>query len=930
MVADIPAQSHAGHLARGLGQWIGWVACHPRLVLFVSLMLTIGSLGLAFTQLEYHTQRSDLMSAHKAHQQRWQAYIDAFGNDDDMVVVVEGRSPQRMREALEQIARGIHQHPTQFDRLFYKVDLRSLSNRAGLYLSQDELTTIVEKLQSMDILLGPLAPLAWQSLTLEMMVHQACLAVEQRNKGQPFRAADRQLIDQLSPVLAAARATLDNSKKYKNPWMSLLDSSRSQGSFSHIEEPRYFFSEDQRLAFLLVRPVSDRASFTPAREAVQTLRSTIAEVAHDYPMLRLGLTGLPVLENDEMVASEQDSQSAAVLALAGVCLLYLVVYRRWRSPALTVGTMVIGTIWALGWLTLTVGHLNILSATFAVMLIGIGDYGVLWIARYEVEQPRSADTLAALTATARQIGPSIATAALTTSLAFFATMLADFKGVAELGWIAGCGVLLCALSCFTVLPAMLMLSRRREVYHRGEVVPMSTSPARQRPAAWFPRLTRRPGWILGLTGVLLVVSTALASRSQYDPNLLHLQQPDLESVAWEKTLIEKTQGANWSAVSLTPSAKHAMTLKDQYLALPEVSQVVEVASLIPREQAKKMPVLASIHQRLEGLPMLEAIPSHGTPNPDRLLGLIMRLQDACRSLPQHLKPVRLLETQLEPFRRRLMLLPRTLVINRLKEFESRLTTDLAADLHQLQKVTTPEPVGIADLPDSLRERYIGKHGEYLVRAFARESLWEYSSLERFVTAVHQVDPNATGKPFSTLAGLRSMREGFMWAGVYALIAIVVVLAIDFRQLGDVLLALLPLAIGILLCLGGMVLLQIPFNPANLIALPLIVGVGVDHGVHVLHDFRTQCELGTSHYRLSWATGRGILVAALTTIIGFGTLIFAHHQGMSSLGQTLSLGVACSLFAALVVLPAVLHLLHRVYRAQLVQPANDRQSLAKAA
>src|SRR5690606_35681308 len=142
---------------------------------------------------------------------------------------------------------------------------------------------------------------------------------------------------------------------------------------------------------------------------------------------------------------------------AAVTLLYFFAYRRARYPLLTVGTLLLGTVWALGWLTLTVGHLNILSAAFAVMLIGMGDYGVLWVARYEAERAACATTGEALQRTALHAGPGILTAALTTSLAFFATMLADFKAVAELGWIAGCGVLLCALACFTAMPALLAL-----------------------------------------------------------------------------------------------------------------------------------------------------------------------------------------------------------------------------------------------------------------------------------------------------------------------------------------------------------------------------------------------------------------------------------------------------------------------------------------
>src|SRR5205823_1816240 len=172
-------------------------------------------------------------------------------------------------------------------------------------------------------------------------------------------------------------------------------------------------------------------------------------------------------------ASQNDTNLASWLALGGVMLLYLIVFRGLRYPLLTMGTLLVGTACAMGWLTVTVGHLNLLSATFAVMLIGMGDYGVLWVTRYQQERSAGRGVQEALLATARSIGPSTVTVSLTTGLAFFTTMLADFLAVAELGWIAGCGVLFCALACFTVLPAMVMLlDGRRELAGDRSVLPL--------------------------------------------------------------------------------------------------------------------------------------------------------------------------------------------------------------------------------------------------------------------------------------------------------------------------------------------------------------------------------------------------------------------------------------------------------------------------
>jgi hypothetical protein len=251
-------------------------------------------------------------------------------------------------------------------------------------------------------------------------------------------------------------------------------------------------------------------------------------------------------------------------------------------------------------------------------------------------------------------------------------------------------------------------------------------------------------------------------------------------------------------------------------------------------------------------------------------------------------------------------LPRSVATQRLQHFEDRMTADLLEDLHRLRAVANPAPITLADLPPELRERYIGTTGKWLVRAFARDCLWEHAPLRRFVEVVRAVDPRATGKPFGTLEGLETMKAGFEWAALYALIAIVVVLLVDFRSVGFTLLALVPLGVGVAATLGVLALLGMSLNPANMLALPLIVGVGVDNGVHVLHDFRAR-QRGRA-YSLGGATARGILVAALTTVLGFGALMISGHRGLVSLGFVLALGVSCCLAAALLLLPAALRLL----------------------
>lgn len=912
---------HEHSVVRRLLHGLVSVVCrYPLCVLLVSLALAGTSIWAAATRLQYKTQRNDLVSPHKEQQQRWREYLAEFGDDDDIVVVVKGTDRPRMEKALEALAARVQARPDLFDRLFYKVDLRSLRNRALLFLSTEEIQSIQHHLNDMGQLLK-YGGISWRLLTLSSLLQEAVQRTATMKQAAPLTASDEEFLTQLWYITRNAKDVIVDPDKYKTPWGSLL--SRPPEQKDLLAEPQYFFSEapsgsesGETLAFLLVRPVKEQGSFTYALKSVTAIRDIVAQTRPDYLGVEFGVTGLPVLETDEMTAADRDTRMAAWLAIAGVSLLFLLVYRGIWYPLLTVATLLIGTAWAMGWLTLTVGHLNILSATFAVMLIGMGDYGVLWVMRYEQARRRGADVRTALLHTVTHVATGNLTAASTLALAFFAAMFADFQAVAELGWIAGCGVLLCAFACFTLLPALLMLFDRRPMLSRdpeGSVVSLPFG-SRLNDDAWLPGLARRAGCV-ALAGVALTIGLGYAAWCgvSYDHNLLHLQARDLDSVKWELTLIEHTAGANWHAVSYTTTPQEALALKARYEGLPEVARVVEVATLVPQDQQKKIALLADIQRRLSNLPPRGGVITHLRPRChdlltclDNLAGRLSPLAgSACRTNGTPTTLLTDLRESVWNLHMQILLLPTSTVEKHLQEFEQRLAGDLAEDLHRLREVATPEPIELADLPVALRDRYVGRSGKWLLRVFARQSLWEFPQLEQFTREIHAVDPTATGKPFSTVEGLLAMKNGLQRAGIYAFLVIVAVLWLDFRSWKRTAVAVAPLVLAVVFSLGILGLCGVPLNPANMIAFPLILGVGVDNGVHILHDYLLRRrERGAT---ISYAIGRGVLVKAMTSMIGFGTLMIASERGLVGLGLILTLGVGCSMLTALIILPAVLHL-----------------------
>jgi predicted RND superfamily exporter protein len=218
---------------------------------------------------------------------------------------------------------------------------------------------------------------------------------------------------------------------------------------------------------------------------------------------------------------------------------------------------------------------------------------------------------------------------------------------------------------------------------------------------------------------------------------------------------------------------------------------------------------------------------------------------------------------------------------------------------------------MAELPAEIRDRFVSDSGRFLVRVYSRGDIWDMESLQRFVADVESVDGRITGHPIQTYYASRQMQQSYLHSAIYALFAVMIVLVIDFRSIGNSLLAMLPLALGIWLLVGIMGLLDIPFNAANMIVLPLILGIGIDSGVHIVHDYRSQ----GSKFRLTNSVAGSIVICSATTMTGFCSMIFASHLGLRSLGQVLVLGLFCSLVSSLLFLPAWI----------LARPVRDRVS-----
>lgn len=885
--------------------WVTRLAVrHPVTVLAVGMAVALVAAALTISDLGFHTSRLDLLNPESSYNRLWIEYIDEFGDDDDAVVVVDGASRESVVAVLQRVSQALVNDPRLFHAVLHKVDLSKVRAKGLHYLPATELVAL-------DRFLGDVEPIArgqWLRLNLRHMAQglageldpaagRATSASSRATSAHgadtalgPIAAADREAHEAHRSVAAVEQLAeglfdaLTQAAGYRSPWTQMPS---SISTLSELDS-EYLLANDGRLGFVLLQLAPGRDGLARGSEAIAALRELIARMRLEHPETRIGLTGLPVMEHDEMQSSQTSMLWATLLSLTGVALLFMAGFGGIRHPLLAVAALLLGMVWSFGYITLAVGHLNILSVSFSVILIGLGiDFGIHYIARYLLLRQATVRCEHALEATAAGTGPAVMTGAVTTAIAFFMAGLTEFTGVAELGIIAGGGVLLCLVAALFGLPAMIALCDRS---------PRFTQPARPLEVdRWLAPLMKAPRLVLvaGLAGSL-VVATGI-SQLWYDHNLLNLQPEGLESVELERKLLTESDQSLWFALSIAESREELLARKERLLALSSVERTEEIVSLLPADEEFKQPLIRQIHDRLAGLP--ERPPLIPVDAPEELGRVLAHLQQQVAQLPSGQRAARRLEQVRDVLRRT----PLSECYARLSDYQQQTAGDLLSRLHTMYEISEPDPPRFSDLPEGLVRRFVGQHGRHLLKIYPKGNIWDMEALERFVHEVRTVDARATGNPLQTYEASHEMKRSYEQAAVYSLLAIAVVVALDFGSLWHTILALVPLTLGAVQMLGLLGLLGIPLNPANMIVLPLILGIGIDDGVHIVHDFRRQ----RGRYRLSASTATAVLITSLTTMVGFGSLMISPHRGLQSVGRVLAIGVTCCLITTLVLLPALL-------------------------
>ncbi|MCX7415711.1 MAG: MMPL family transporter [Planctomycetia bacterium] len=475
-LASAPIAAHkypASLLGRALVAWTRVCLRASSTVVLVAVVSAVGAGFWTAQSLGYKVSRTDLLDPKSDYNKLWIDYVREFGEDEDAVVVVEGSSRASVIQVLEEVSQEVSRDGALFRSVLHEVDLSKIRAKGLHYLSPSELAEIDRFIQRTE----PILDGGWAQLKVGTMVGGlAGQMVAGTPPGStttdelPAAALERYTESLVAGLDAVSAASTAKPGEYLSPWPGMPESLSTLRDLSS----EHLLAKDGTLGFMLLRLAKAKGGFAGASVATDELRRLINLVAVRHPGVTIGLTGLPVMEDDEMRSSQQSMVWASGLSLAAVIVVIIAGFGGVRHALMANGVLIIGMAWAFAWATATVGHLNILSVTFTVTMIGVGiDYGTYYIGRYLELRRSGLPCETALLESSASVGPGILTGAITTAVAFFCAALTSFVGVAELGMIAGGGILLCAAAQLLVLPAVVAIVDRGPLGRRlPEPVPV--------------------------------------------------------------------------------------------------------------------------------------------------------------------------------------------------------------------------------------------------------------------------------------------------------------------------------------------------------------------------------------------------------------------------------------------------------------------------
>tara|TARA_Y100000588_G_scaffold356631_1_gene413103 strand:- start:1632 stop:4286 length:2655 start_codon:yes stop_codon:yes gene_type:complete len=816
----------------------------------------------------------------------WRMTFSDYKNDfpyfsDTIVIVIDGATPDTAKDAAAQLAERLRKTKSLVRSVYYPSGDYFLRRHQLLYASYDDLESLTDKLSEAQPFLARLSRNRSSASLFDLL-----------NDG--INASLRgEAIDIASAVeqIAFAIDQLNGGNNIPMSWQALImgdDADRKSGI------PRI------NREIIIIQPTLDFSALLPAEPVINVIKEQIADLKLDRQHgFNVRLTGPAALSYDELTSVITGSQDAALLALIMIISCLLIGLRSLSLVIATLISLLVGLIFTAGFAIAWVGTLNMISIAFAVLYVGLGvDFAIHICLRYR-EMLRNTTSENALHKASQHVGLSLILCAMTTAIGFFSFIPTAYQGVAELGLIAGCGMLVSLIVSIGLLPALLHVLPTPKIPSRTANFPDGFSA--------FPRENAKA--VLAVATVLWCLAALCIPLVQFDVDPINLNDQTAESVVTYRALRNNPETSPTPVAAVVDSHTIARDLIDHLKALPEVSTVRFIESFIPDNQDKKLALIDDLALLLG--PDLELSPEPVlddslTLNSIQTLLNTLRITTKQSNQSELSSSARLLMQALTQYHLSIKSAGTAERARTLQTLEQKLLGSFDGRLIQLRDSLSPEPIATTSLPKDIRRRWLSDNGHYRIEAYPAGDIGTTQEMKLFVAAARTVlGDRATGTPVINLAASNAVKLAFIEAFSYAFIVITLLLWLILRSIKEVSVVLSPLVLAGLLTSATSVVLAIPFNFANIIALPLLLGIGVDSALHILHRYKT--ALPPNGNLLQTSTARAVFFSALTTTVSFGNLAGSAHAGTASMGVMLTIGVVSTLTCTLLVLPALLQL-----------------------
>ena len=883
-------------------KWVSFVRSAAVAVLVAVFALAFFAMRYTVDNLSMSTDTEDMLSEELVWRKLDQEYEKRFPQyDNNILIVVEAATPDQAGDAAALLYERLQPEQALFEFVYYPNALSVFRESGLLYLDTTELQDLSDSLAEVQPFLAKLA----RDPSLRGLFGVLAEALDAREDGEDI---------DLNPILThinAAIEALQDNRPFRMSWQELM----SGDNPGDAGAPGAGAEKATYREFIVLQPKLDYAGFFPATPAIEKIHRLYEDLdLATSPGAQIRLTGATVLAHEEMLSVMKGTKTAIVLALALVTVIMLVGLGSARLALVTMISLVTGLLFTAAFATLTVGELNLISVAFAVLYIGLGvDFAIHYCLRYREHLIDGADRRRALEQTSVNVGGSLFLCAVSTAIGFFAFIPTDYTGVAELGWISGFGMFISFAVTLTVIPALLSL--------------LPVKPGPERPARGCRLIDLHPGKILGGASLLALASAVLLSGIRFDHNTLNLHDQDGAALTTFRQLLADNDLTPWTGITIADDAAQADSYRDQFARSELVDKVVSIADFIPGDQDEKLYIIDEMSLLLGDL-SVAAKPDTETQSPAARLATLHAFQEKLQADGTDDPVMARLRGNLSglladldpslsiPFLRKQDSTVRDSRVRgdgadgaeKLAQLEQSLLASLPGRLEALNASLNADYISLENLPAELKQLWLSADGRQRIEIYPKQDMQDNAALRQFVREIQSITPQATGSPVNNLEASDAVAAAFKQAFLYAFIAITLMLYVLLTRKRDVFLVLIPLLMAAALTGGISVLAGLPLNFANVIALPLLLGIGVDSGIHIIHRFRTDLPDGKSI--LATSSARAVVVSSLTTMGGVGNLALSPHAGTASMGMLLTLGIGVTLACMLIVLPALLTVVTR--------------------